>query len=154
MYTARVWEAIVVCFVTLILELIRPGKDQRDYYYFMALGHYKLEVSSWLKNHKIYPIHVNVSTLCMHRFQIFIIVYTILWRSMRLLRVVWIECFRWSPITARPSSWSSWSQRKSQEVCNLHVHIHVHVRTWSYYGWTLILLYPTLHIENILIIGN
>ncbi len=28
-----------------LLELIRPGKDQRDYYYFIALGHYKLEVS-------------------------------------------------------------------------------------------------------------
>ena len=25
-------------------EQVIKGKDQRDYYYFMALGHYKLEV--------------------------------------------------------------------------------------------------------------
>lgn len=25
-------------------ELVRQGRDQRDYYYFVALGHYKLEV--------------------------------------------------------------------------------------------------------------
>lgn len=49
-------QVIIVCFVT-ILELIKPGKDQRDYYYFMALGHYKLEVNCCLtRNHKIYPI--------------------------------------------------------------------------------------------------
>ena len=27
-------------------EQVVKGKDQRDYYYFMALGHYKLEVGS------------------------------------------------------------------------------------------------------------
>lgn len=41
-------DVIMVCFMT-ILEMIKPGKDQRDYYYFMALGHYKLEVNNCLK---------------------------------------------------------------------------------------------------------
>ena len=36
--------------------MIKPGKDQRDYYYFMALGHYKLEVTI-CTNYKL--MHVN-----------------------------------------------------------------------------------------------
>ena len=59
---ARVQGAtcIMMCFVIILilLELIRPGKDQRDYYYFMALGHYKLEVNSCMAK-EIILISVN-----------------------------------------------------------------------------------------------
>lgn len=34
----------VLLLICLYPEMIKPGKDQRDYYYFMAVGHYKLEV--------------------------------------------------------------------------------------------------------------
>ena len=46
---------------TDLTELIKPGKDQRDYYYFVALGHYKLEVGGC---HLMCSIHALFIRLC------------------------------------------------------------------------------------------
>ena len=35
-----------IAFAVINIGIIVQGRDQRDYYYFMGLGHYKLEVST------------------------------------------------------------------------------------------------------------
>ncbi len=40
---------------SIVLDLVKQGNDQRDYYYFMGLGHYKLEVGNMGMVHGMHP---------------------------------------------------------------------------------------------------
>ena len=67
----------MVCFVTLIIRVDQTGKGSTGL--LLLHGTRTLQTGGKLaKNHEIYPMRVNVSILCMHRFKIFIILCTIL----------------------------------------------------------------------------
>lgn len=41
----------LLLFHFMVTELIQQGRDQRDYFYFVGLGHYKLEVKNTIYTH-------------------------------------------------------------------------------------------------------